>query len=61
MDDAQCTGTFREDHPILAWADANRDRLGALDLRPELADYKKTIIDFLKNPPKAVAKLPSPM
>ena len=57
MDEVQCTGTFREDHPILAWADANRDRLGALDLRPELADYKKTIIDFLKNPPKAVAKL----
>jgi len=54
---AECVGTFREDHPILAWADANPERIAGLDLRPELADYKKTIIDFLANPPRAVAKL----
>jgi len=54
---ADCMATLREDHPIIAWADANPERIAGLDLRPELADYKKTIIDFLANPPKAVAKL----
>ena len=47
-----------EDHPIVAWANANQDRLAGLDLRHELDDYKQTIKDFLANPPLAVARLP---
>ena len=55
---AECSaGSAREDdHPILAWANANPDRLQGIDLRGELDDYKKTIIEFLKNPPKPVVK-----
>ena len=56
----ECVGTLREgeDHPIVAWANANQDRLAGLDLRHELDDYKQTIKDFLANPPLAVARLP---
>jgi hypothetical protein len=56
--DASCIGTLREvdDHPILAWANANRELLGDLDLRDQLADYKQTIADFLAHPPRAIVK-----
>jgi phospholipase C len=39
----QTSGKAAPPHPILAWADANRDRLGALDLRGEEAEYLTAI------------------
>jgi phospholipase C len=51
----ECVGTFRE-HPILDWADTKPAELAGLDLRHEEADYQRTIVDFLRNPPKALAK-----
>jgi phospholipase C len=53
---AQCVGSLREEHPILAWANANPDRVAAFDLRSETADYQRTITDFLKNPPRPAVK-----
>jgi hypothetical protein len=55
---AECEDTFREDHPILAWANANPDRIAGLDLRPELDNYKRTIIEVLNRPPRPVVKTP---
>jgi phospholipase C len=34
-------------HPVLEWADANRELLGDLDLRDEVDDYRAAIRDFL--------------
>lgn len=53
---ADCSGALREQHPVLAWADANPTRVAGLDLRPELPAYKKAIIDFLASPPRALVK-----
>jgi phospholipase C len=55
---AACEGTPRE-HPIVDWADANRGLLGEYDLRDEIDDYKRTIIEFLRNPPRAMVKTPA--
>ncbi|HEY0479459.1 MAG TPA: alkaline phosphatase family protein [Kofleriaceae bacterium] len=41
------SGTLREEHPVLEWANAHPDALGSLDLRPELPEYRRTIREFL--------------
>jgi phospholipase C len=47
MNSVCSSGTLREDHPILEWANAHPDALGSLDLRPELPEYRQTIREFL--------------
>jgi phospholipase C len=41
----QCTGGMLREasHPVLEWADANPDRIAGLDLRPQLAEYRRAI------------------
>jgi phospholipase C len=41
------SGSVREAHPVLEWADAHPEFLGDRDLRPELPEYRRMIRDFL--------------
>ncbi|HEX3764671.1 MAG TPA: alkaline phosphatase family protein [Kofleriaceae bacterium] len=51
MADACRAGTvFREDNPILAWADTHAAALGSLDLRPQTAAYRRAIRESLARP-----------
>jgi phospholipase C len=50
------SGTLREDHPILEWANAHPDALGDLDLRPELPEYRRGIREFLAQRSSALVK-----
>jgi phospholipase C len=47
MSSVCASGSVRQDHPILEWANAHPDALGSLDLRPELPEYRRTIREFL--------------
>lgn len=52
-----CTsGTLRDSHPILEWANTNPPVLAGFDLRPELPDYRRTIRDFLATRSTALVK-----
>jgi phospholipase C len=44
-----CSGSAvaPDDHPVLAWADQNRDRLGKLDRRAHTVEYLENIAAFL--------------
>jgi phospholipase C len=46
---SECTGgALRlESHPVLAWADANPDRIAGLDLRAQQPEYARAIREFL--------------
>lgn len=40
-----------DDHSVLAWANAHPEAIAGLDLRPELADYRRAIREFLASAP----------
>ena len=50
------SGSLREDHPILEWANAHPDALGALDLRSELPEYRRGIREFLARASRALVE-----
>jgi phospholipase C len=52
-DNCKPGSVFREDNPILAWADAHAAALGSLDRRPQIAEYRRAISEFLD--PRSVA------
>jgi phospholipase C len=50
------SGSIREEHPILAWANRNPAALAGLDLRSELPEYRRTIREFLAEQSRELAK-----
>jgi len=53
MSSACTSGDFKEAHPVIAWADANRERLGSLDLRGTERDMLTMIDNYLGSKPRA--------
>jgi phospholipase C len=55
---AVCTGgsLLTADHDLLAYFDAHPEVIAGLDLRPERAQYRQAIHEFLAAPPRAVVK-----
>jgi phospholipase C len=45
-------GTLREDHPIIAFADANPELVKDIDLRPHIPEYRRAIRELLAANPK---------
>jgi phospholipase C len=49
-------GTLAVDHPIIAWADANPDRVKDIDLRPNIPEYRRQIAELLRSGLRAAVK-----
>jgi len=53
MSSACTSGDLKKAHPVIAWADANRERLGSLDLRGTERDMLTMIDNYLGSKPRA--------